>query len=93
MSTKARDNFLVAAFHLSKAAPAPWYEFEIMFRAYVSDVTEMAVRGHPESALVAHGHAQGLLALRDEFANLQATFDKLKQAQERAQEKQAQVKR
>lgn len=89
---KSRDAFLAAAFRLSKAAPSLWYEFEAMFRAYVSDVTESSVRGHPENALVAHGHAQGLLALRDEFANLQATFDKLKQAQERAQEK-AQVKR
>lgn len=80
---KSRDEFLVTAFRLSKAVPTQWQDFEIAFRRYVAEVTEMSVRGHPENALVAHGHAQGLLALRDEFANLQATFDKLKQMQDK----------
>lgn len=78
---------MVAAFYLSKAAPQQWGDFELAFRTYAADMTEMAVQGHPENALVAHGYAKGLLALRDEFAHLQTTFDKLKQAQEKAQVK------
>lgn len=81
----ARDEFIIQAFRLSKEAPNAWREFEGALRAYIAEEVEKSVKASPDTALIAHGRAQALLALRDEFAKLEDTHTTIRNRPQRVQ--------
>jgi hypothetical protein len=75
--SEIRENFIIETYRLSRIAPLVWRDFETAFRAYVAEFTEAAVRTPTGDALVAHGKASALLALRDDFQKIEETYKKL----------------
>jgi hypothetical protein len=81
MSTP-REQFIIETRMLRQATGVQWDRFVEAFTAFTQAKVEEAVQAPLASAPVAQGHAQALLALRQDFRNIEATYkqvaDKLK---------------
>ena len=83
MSNSPRRELIAAMYVLSRTAPQQWQEFEQAFRAYVAGITEDAVKAQPDFALIAHGRAQAMLSLRDDFQNIEANYKAIEKIKSR----------
>jgi hypothetical protein len=77
MTNDQKVEFIVASCMLSRAAPERWAAFMRIFEVYVSSRVEEAVQAATTDALVSHGRAQSLLALRKELREVESQFKKL----------------
>lgn len=78
-----REQFIIDSYRLSRHAPQVWGEFLISFRMYVTERCEEALKAPPEIAHTAHGRAQSLLALRDDFQKLEDLYMQVQKKQSR----------
>ena len=76
----ARDQFIIDAYRLSRHAPHIWREFEASFIAYVATKVEESIQASPDIALIAHGRAQSLVNLRNDFKNIENIYVKITKA-------------
>lgn len=52
----------------------------VAFNKYVIELTEEAVKASPDTALVAHGRAQAVLKLREDFNKIDELYKKVVKA-------------
>jgi hypothetical protein len=74
-----QEKFVVEAFRLSRVSTPLWNEFQNAFELYAAKQFEDAIKAPVPDALVAHGKAQALMSLRDDFRNLEATYRKIEE--------------
>lgn len=72
-----RKTFIHETFLLSKASPVQWEVFVAALREYVASEIETSVRAAPDTALVAHGRAQALLAFRDDVSQIEKLWKQM----------------
>jgi hypothetical protein len=87
MDRATEQEFIRAAFNLSQVSHAAWSEFMSAYKKYAQQACIEAVRAPNETALTAHGRAQGLLALGellDDLDSRAASIAKQKESASRA---------
>lgn len=72
MAKTEQQEFILAAHDLAHAAPAYWEKFMEAFDAYVGDHCIEAIQSPMETAHVARGRAQAMLALLNVLKELDA---------------------
>jgi hypothetical protein len=70
MDRAIEQEFIRAAFNLSRSDHAAWKEFTTAYAKYAQQACVEAVRAPTENALTAHGRAQAFLALEELFQEL-----------------------
>lgn len=75
--SEVRDQYLVAAYKLSKKGGPEWFEFVEAFKLYVSSELERGLSSPTDSILVSFGMSRSLLTLRDDLINIEKLADKL----------------
>ena len=75
--TEARNEYIKAAFTLSKSDPRAWEEFMVRFEVYAAEELERALRAPVVEAQMALGYSRRIVDIRDDFRHIVTLMSKI----------------